>query len=224
MRTITICHIERFRGFWGVLALIGGGLLGGCSQLTDPSTPVKTAESSVVPYYMNLQTKGAQYQYVLKSQNAFLPLSDTLHMDMQGKDVSTVNGLPVYWCNWSYAVTPGQPVGWFYALTDSEAVALGTEWNGVYTDSWVDLKAPLRDTASWSFTSQGEQITASIKQFKVSVSLNGKAFDNVIVVGYVGSAGTHGTNWFAPGIGTIYSHIERPGNEMVDLQFQKTSE
>src|SRR5438067_10834242 len=109
MRTINIAIRKRFseqcKAQAGVfaIALCAGTTLSACSQMVDPAPPAKAPENNITPYYMNLQTKGTQYQYKLASKNAFLPLADDLSMDMQGRDNDTYNSIPVWWFNWSYA-------------------------------------------------------------------------------------------------------------------------
>lgn len=209
---------------WVVVMLAGISLLSGCSQIVDPApNAAKSPEVNVKNYYILLESPKMEYRYDLATQNAYQPLADVLIMDMQGADSGdTYSSIPVWSCNWSYAAAgAGRP--WFYALCDTEAVALGVEQSGHYTDSWVDLKAPLSNGASWSFTSQEESVTATVTKFGVSAAVNGHTYDDVVVVDYKGAAGTTGTAWFARGTGTIYSHIERPGNQMMDLKFRSKS-
>ncbi len=216
-------HPRILLGVWAVVMLAGVSLLSGCSQIVDPKPDARAPEANVKNYYILLESSKMEYRYDLATQNAFQPLADVLIMDMQGADpTDTYNSIPVWYCNWSYAAAgAGRP--WFYALCDTEAVALGIEQNGNYTDSWIELKAPLSNGASWSFTSQGESVTATVTKYGVSAAVNGHTYDDVVVVDYKGAAGTAGTAWFARGTGTIYSHIERPGNQMMDLKFRSKS-
>ncbi|MDP4200690.1 MAG: hypothetical protein Q8922_08690 [Bacteroidota bacterium] len=205
-------------GIVGMLTMLGA--FSGCSQIADPNPQAPKAEQNVKNYYILLEAPNMVYHYNFASRDPYLPASDMLTMDMKGSDQNTTyQSMPVWTCLWSYA-TAGQPRPWFYALSDTEAVGLGIEMYGQYTDSWVELKAPLSSGATWTFTSQGESVTATVAKYGVSATVNGKSYDDVVVVDYKGAAGTTGTTWFARGIGTIYSHIERPGNEMMDLKFQ----
>ncbi len=206
-----------FRGLWALIALASAPVAG-CSGLVD-SPQTKAPEQNVRSYYIKLDQPKMQYQYALTSKHDYLPASDVLVMDMLGSDSDSFGSTPIYYCNWSYR-TAGKGTAWFYALDQSKAVALGVEINNKYTDSWVELQSPLSRDASWTFISKGESITAKVTQFGISAAVGGKNYDDVVVVSYTGAAGTKGTSWFARGIGTIYSHLERPGDVMFDQQFQ----
>jgi hypothetical protein len=208
-----------------LLALAAGLGFASCSQIVD-SEPnddqaLKSPETNVKSFYYKIEDKGAQYRYALTSNHAYLPTSDVLVMNMQGNDGNDVwNGMPVYSCDWAYEVTSGSPP-WFYAMSDTAIVALGVEYNTSYTDSWVELKAPLKKDAFWSFTSDNEQITARISQYGVTAKVGDKTFNDVLVVTYKGDKGTDGTTWFQRDTGVIYSHLVRPAHdEQIDLQFK----
>ena len=212
---------RRLRG--AVLALVAGlGFAGGlasCSQIVDSDNQPKT-ENNVKQFYYKIEDSGAQYHYALTSKNAYLPTSDVLVMNMQGKSSDKWNGMDVDVCNWAYEQTSGS-TPWFYAMSADSIVALGVEYNGTYTDHWVELKAPLKDSASWQFQSQGENITATITKYGVSAAVNGQTFNNVLVVQYKGEKGTVGTTWFQRDVGVIYSDLVRPQtDEQIHLQFK----
>ena len=190
----------------------------GCSQVVDtpPTTP---PEANVANYYLHLGTTNAEYDYTVTSNAPYHPASGELVMSMQGT-TDSFGGMPVYACLWSYA-NFGAPQLWYYCLADTEAAGMGLETTpDDYTDSWVDLKAdstkPLEQGATWSFVSQGEQITATVKQYGATAQVEGKTYSNVIMVQYAGVKGTTATEWFAKGIGPIFSHVERPNFGMVE--------
>ncbi len=192
----------------------------GCSSLTDAPPQTKQAEQDVRNYFILLNSKGAHYDYVVTSTSSFYPASDTLGMDMQGVG-DTLNYVPIYSCLWTYK-NFDTPTLWYYGLTDKKAISYGMEDGlNTYTDSWVDLQAPLDDTAHWTFTSWGEQITASVVKYGATAQVNGKTYSDVVMVQYTGAnGGTTGTEWFARGVGIIFSHIERPGSGIVQNQLQ----
>ncbi len=75
-------------------------------------------------------------------------------MNMEGLN-DTIDNVPVYSCLWTYQ-NYGNPTQWFYGLTDTQAINFGFESSpDNYTDHWVDLQAPIHDSASWTFTSWG---------------------------------------------------------------------
>jgi hypothetical protein len=165
-----------------------------------------------------------QYRYTLGSQNAYLPASDVLVMDMQGMVTDDSLGrTPIYSCNWSYQTAAGG-APWFYAMDESQAVALGVEYNSKYTDSWVELKTPLAQDKSWTFVSKGETVKATVAKYGSSAQVSGNTYDDVVVVNYQGTNGTTGTEWFARGVGTIYYHVVRPNNVLIIEQFQSMAQ
>ncbi len=188
--------------------------ISGCSSIVDnPSTPAP--ERDVRNYYLHLATPNIEYDYSVTSTALYHPASDSLAMKMKGS-VDTFQNMPVYACLWTYS-NYGAPEQWFYSLCDTQATELGLEsMQGQYTDSWVDLKAPLEQNATWSFVSQGEKITAAVKSYGSTAQVEGKTYDDVVMVEYTGTNGTTGTEWFARGIGPIFSHIERPNFGMVE--------
>lgn len=198
------------------LSLALGFAASGCSSIADnPSTPAP--EPDVRNYYIHLATTNCEYNYTVTSLNApYHPASGGLTMSMQG-NTDTFKTMPVYACLWSYSNNYGTPQLWYYALCDTQAVALGLEPSpDNYTDSWVDLKAPLQKNATWSFISQGEHITANVTMYGGTAQVEGKTYDSVVMVQYTGVKGTTGTEWFARGTGLIFSHIERPNFGMVE--------
>lgn len=197
------------------LSLALGLAASGCSSIADnPSTPAP--EPDVRNYYIHLATTNCEYNYTVTSNAPYHPASGDLTMSMQG-NTDTFHTMPVYACLWSYSNTNYTPQQWYYALCDTQAVALGLEPSADnYTDSWVDLKAPLQKNAMWSFMSQGEQITANVTMYGGSAQVEGKTYDSVVMVQYTGAKGTTGTEWFARGTGLIFSHIERPNFGMVE--------
>ncbi|HEX5316620.1 MAG TPA: hypothetical protein VFX22_08215 [Candidatus Kapabacteria bacterium] len=214
-------HITKPLG-WGrgkyalaALSLILGIAASGCSSIADnPSTPAP--EPDVRNYYLHLATTNCEYNYTVTSNAPYHPASGGLTMSMQG-NTDTFQNMPIYACLWSYSNTNYTPQRWYYALCDTQAVALGLEPSADnYTDSWVDLKAPLQKNATWSFTSQGEQITANVTMYGGTAQVEGKTYDDVVMVQYTGVKGTTGTQWFARGTGLIFSHIERPNFGMVE--------
>jgi hypothetical protein len=203
----TIAH-SRYRTF-AALFLALGLSASGCSQIVDtPST--RSPEPDVRNYYIRLAIPKMEYNYAVTSTSSYYPASATLAMDMQGC-VDTFQNIPVYSCLWTYSNNFSTPERWFYSLSATQATELGLEpTQDHYTDSWVELKAPLKLNATWSFMSQGEQITATVKSYGGSAHLEGKTYDDVVMVEYMGSNGTTGTEWFARNTGLIFSHIERP--------------
>ena len=204
--------------------------LTGCSGLVDSTTPpAKAPEQNVKNYYVKLETLKMEYQYALTSKNDFQPASDILVMDMQGRDDtdtwSNTPGIrtPVYKCNWSY-VAAGQPTLWYYALDETKAVDLGVEYNNAYTDSWVELQSPISENATWTFTSKNESIAAKVTHYGITAAVGGKSYDDVVVVEYTGDKGTKGTSWFQRGVGAIFTHIERPGDILLDVQYQSMAQ
>jgi hypothetical protein len=210
-----------------LLALAAGlgfaGALASCGQIVDPENDPDdhhtATETNVKNFYYKIEDKGAQYRYALSSQNAYLPSNDVLIMNMQGNDgYEKWHGMQVCVCDWAYEQdSSGEP--WYYAMSQDSIVALGVDYNG-YTDSWVELKAPLKLNATWDFVSQKENIHATIEKYGVSATVGGKTFKDVIVVDFKGDKGTDGTTWYQRDTGVIYSHIARPGNSLVDLQFK----
>lgn len=206
-----------------LLAVVAGISFASCSQIvdSDDAQQQKAPETNVKNYYYKIEDSGAQYHYTLTSKNAYLPTSDILVMNMQGVNVNDKwNGMPVCICDWAYETTSGS-TPWYYAMTADSVVALGVEFGGSYTDTWVELKAPLTANAAWDFASQGETIHARITKYGVSAAVGGKTFDDVLVVEYHGDKGTVGTTWFQRNTGVIFSHLVRPANdEHIDLQFK----
>ncbi|SRR5581483_298238 len=193
--------------------------LAGCSSIYDPATTPKP-ETDVRNYYLPLSTPKMEYDYTVVSTAPYHPASGNLTMNMLG-NTDTVQNMPVYSCLWTYSNHFGTPEQWFYGLCDSEAVAMGLEpTQDHYTDFWVDLKAnsasPLQVNATWSFISQGEEITAKVTAYGTSAQVEGKDYQDVMMVTYTGVAGTAGTEWFARGIGPIFYHVERPNFGMVE--------
>ena len=217
MRNVTTQSIRRIRNLAVLPILIA--IASGCSQVVDnPTTPAP--EYNVANYYLHLGTVNAEYDYTVTSNAPYHPASGQLAMSMQGT-TDSFNGMPVYACLWKYGNNFGTPELWYYCLSDTEAAEMGLETSPEkYTDSWIDLKAnsasPLQQNATWSFVSQGEQITATVKQYGATAQVEGKTYDSVIMVQYTGANGTTGTEWFAKGIGPIFSHIERPNYGMVE--------
>lgn len=195
--------------------------LAGCS-IVDPSPTSTPTELDVRNYYLQLTNSNVTYQYADSATNPSYPKADTLYMNMQGQSDS-INHTPLYSCLWSYN-NWGTPTVWHYGLTDSQAINYGIETSpDIYTDSWVDLQSPLHDSASWTFTSWSETITATVVRYGVSAQVNGTMYNDVIMVQYTGSAGTNGTEWFARGTGIIFSHIVRPSG-MVQNQLQSVTQ
>ncbi|MFI5201744.1 MAG: hypothetical protein ACHQNE_05115 [Candidatus Kapaibacterium sp.] len=197
------------RGQWFMaLSLAMGLAASGCSSIADnPSTPAP--ELNVGNYYLHLATANCEYDYTVTSTAPYHPASGQLAMSMLG-NTDTFQKMPVYACLWTYS-NYGTTQQWFYALCDTQAMALGLEPTPEqYTDAWVDLHAPLEKNATWSFVSQGEPITAKVTAYGVSAQVEGKTYDDVVMVQYTGASGTTGTEWFARGTGLIFSHIERP--------------
>jgi hypothetical protein len=168
---------------------------------------------------MQLATKNIQYQYAVASTVEYYPATDTLAMNMQGL-CDSANYVPLFSCLWTYR-NYGQPTLWYYGLSDKQAINFGERTSGsTYADSWVDLQSPLQDSASWTFTSMWESITATVVQYGVSAQVEGKNYSDVAMVQYTGSNGTTGTEWFAKGTGLIYSNIFRPNYGKVENQLQ----
>lgn len=210
-----------YRSKWGLgfllLALLSPAFIAGCSMVDQPST-TPPPETDVRNYYTAVAATGVHYQYAITASAPYYPSQGTLSMDMQGAN-GTQNSMPVYACLWSYQ-NWGTPAVWYYGLNQQQAVDFGVELKpGMYADSWVDLQAPLHDTAMWNFTSQGEHITAVVTKYGVSAEVNGKNYDNVLMVQFTGDAGTTGTEWFAKGTGLIFSHVTR-SNGTVESQLQ----
>lgn len=191
-------------------------VLAGCSMVDTPA-PTPTQELDVRNYYIQLATPRLEYNYTVTSNAPFHPPVGQLTMDMQGVE-DTVNGIPVYSCLWSYGTYYGAPTAWYYGLNDSQAINLGIESAGQLTDHWVDLQAPLSKDKSWSFTSQGESITASILKYGATAQVNGQSYSDVIMVNYSGANGTSGTEWFQRGKGLIYYNITRPNFGTIENQ------
>ncbi len=190
----------------------------GCSMTDAPQTPL-APERDVRNYYTLVASPGAYYDYAVTSTAPYHPPSGALGMNMQGL-ADTIGTMPLYSCLWTYQ-NYGTPTTWYYGLTDKQAINFGTEsWAGNYTDSWVDLQSPLQDSATWSFTSQGEQITAKITQYGASAQVGVKTYDDVLMVQFTGAGGTTGTEWFARGVGLIFSNVTRPNLGMVENQLQ----
>ena len=200
------------------LTTLSAILLAGCS-LTDAPPASLAPEQNVRNYYILVAAPGMHYDYAITSDSSFLPASVMLGMDMQGVD-DTVSNIPVYSCLWTYQ-NYGTPTEWNYGLTDSVAINFGVEISsGNYSDSWVDLQAPLEDSATWTFMSQGEKISATVVKYGVSAQVEEKTYSDVIMVQYTGAKGTTGTEWFARGTGIIFSKIIRPGWGSVENQLQ----
>ena len=177
---------ERLR-MWGFLWLVAAG----CSMADAPSS-APPPEFNVAKYYIPVAAQKMHYEYSVASNAPFHPASGTLAMDMHGI-ADTFQGIPVYSCEWTYA-NYGSPAEWFYALDSNHAINLGIEPTpDGYTDHWVDLQAPLKDSAIWNFTSQGEHITATITKYGASAQVEGTTYNDVLMVQYVGDSGTTGT-------------------------------
>jgi hypothetical protein len=187
----------------------------GCS-VVDSSPTATPPELDVRTYYIQLATPNAQYNYAVTSSEApFYPPSGALTMSMQGL-WDSLDNMPLYACLWTYQHY-GTPTQWYYGLTENQAITFGTETSpGNYSDSWVDLQSPLDDTAHWTFTSQGERIAASVVQYGATAQIEGTTYNNVLMVQYTGANGTTGTEWFARGIGIIFSHIVRDTSMVQD--------
>ena len=220
---------EVTRGLHGAVLLVLAAGLGfaSCSQIvdSDDGPQTKASETNVKNFYYKIEKKDAQYRYSLTSKNAYLPASDVLVMNMEGYEDYTTpwHGMPVCQCDWAYEITPGS-TPWYYAMSEDSIVALGVDYNG-YTDSWVELKAPLQQDAKWDFTSQGEMVHARIAKYGVSAAVAGKRFNDVMIVEYRGDSGTVGTTWFQRDTGVIYSHLVRPQtDEHIDLQFKSMTD
>ncbi|HEY3874742.1 MAG TPA: hypothetical protein VGM92_04660 [Candidatus Kapabacteria bacterium] len=195
--------------------------LSSCSSITDPATQTPGTEMDVRNYYLPLQNKGPEYNYSVTSNSQYVPATGALTMEMQGP-IDTVNNNIMYGCLWSYP-NFGQPSMWFYRLSSAQAINCGVESSPEnYSDSWVDLQAPLEDTAHWTFTSQGEQITAKVTKYGATAQVNGKTYDNVLMVQYTGTGanGTTGVQWFSKGVGLIFSNITRPNEGTTNYQIQ----
>lgn len=200
------------------LAAVALVFIAGCSPVTAPSAP--SPELDVTHYYLPISTKGMHYEYAVSATAPYVPSSGTLSMDMQGPVDTTPGNSALLGCLWSYK-NYGTPTMWFYQLSKQQAVNYGIELShDQYSDSWVDLQAPLSDTAHWTFTSEGEQIGAQITKYGATATINGKSYNDVLMVQFTGVSGTTGTEWFAKGVGLIFSHIERPGYGLVDYQLQ----
>jgi hypothetical protein len=191
----------------------------GCSSVVDTPQTVQP-EQDVRNYYILVVTPGTHYNYAVTSLNApNHPASGTLGMNMQGLS-DTIGNVPLYSCLWTYQ-NYGTPTQWFYGLTDKQAINFGYETSpDNYSDSWVDLQSPLQDSASWTFSSWGETITATVVKFGASAQVEGITYNDVVMVQYVGDSGTTGTEWFARGTGMIFSNVQRPGAGMVENQLQ----
>jgi len=206
-----------------LLALAAGLGFASCGEIVDSDgsqTTTQAPEANVKNFYYQIEHKDAEYRYALTSKNAYLPEADVLVMQMEGYEYpQSWKGMPVCTCDWGYEKTSGQ-TPWYYYVSADSVVGLGVLLNGQYTDSWVELKAPLQKDASWKFTSDGELITAKITRYGVSATVGGKTFKDVLVVEYKGEKGTDGTTWFQRDTGVIYSHLSRPGDMHIDLQFK----
>jgi hypothetical protein len=190
----------------------------GCS-MTDAPQASLAPEQDVRNYYTLVASPGMHYNYAVTSTAPFHPASGTLGMNMQGL-ADTIGTMPLYSCLWTYQ-DYGTPTQWFYGLTAQQAVNFGTESSpDKYTDTWVDLQAPLQDSAHWTFTSWGEQITAKIMQYGASATVQGNNYSDVLMVQYTGDSATTGTEWFARGVGLIFSNVTRPHFGMVENQLQ----
>jgi len=205
--------IARWSVFSALVALFGS--LAGCSSMVDAPSSATAPENDVRNYYIQMATPKVIYNYTVASTAPFHPASGTLAMSMSGIE-DTKNGTPIYACLWSYK-NYGTPTDWFYSVSDKAAINLGLEdSSGQYTDNWVDLQSPLAQDKSWTFTSHGEQITATIVKYGATAQVEGQTYDNVLMVNYVGVNGTNGTEWFQRGKGIIYSHIEYAKFGMVE--------
>ncbi len=188
----------------------------GCSPMVDSTPSAPPPEHDVGNYYLHLAQTNVEYDYTVTSNAPYHPASGGLTMSMHG-NTDTFEKMPVYACLWTYSNNFGTPQQWFYALCDTQAMTLGLEPTpDAYSDSWIDLKAPLEKNATWSVTSQGEKITANVTMYGGTAQVEGKTYDSVVMVQYTGVKGTTGTEWFARGIGPIFSHIERPNFGMVE--------
>lgn len=191
--------------------------LAGCS-IVDSSPSTTPPELDVRNYYIQLAAPNAKYNYAVTSSEApFYPASGALTMRMQGP-WDSLDNMPLYACLWTYQ-NYGTPTQWYYGLTDKQAITFGTETSpDNYSDSWVDLQSPLDDTAHWAFKSQSDSITATVVKYGATAQVEGTTYNNVLMVQYTGAT-TTGTQWFARGIGIIYSHIVRDSS-MVQSQLQ----
>ncbi len=197
-----------------LVSLLSMAALSSCSVDTAPQNS-PPPEPDVRQYYIQLAAPRMEYQYAVSSVgSAYHPGNGQLTMDMKGQE-DNVNGTPVYGCMWSYN-NFGTPTMWYYSLNDKQAIDLGIEFSGMYNDHWVDLQSPLSKGANWTFQSKGETVTANVLQYGVSAQVEGQSYSDVIMVQYTGGSGTTGTQWFARGKGLIFSHIERPGDGMVE--------
>ena len=192
----------------------------GCSLMVDSNPPAATPSPDVRSYYLPLTANNVEYVYTVTSTAPYHPSNGQLAMSMQG-NTDTFQNMPVYACLWTYGNNYGTPSQWYYALCDSQATLLGLEpMQDHYTDSWIDLKAdsthPLQLNATWSFQSQGEQITAKVVGYGSQAKVEGQTYTNVMMVQYTGVNGTTCTEWFAKGVGPIFYHIERPNFGMVE--------
>jgi hypothetical protein len=180
----------------------------GCSMDTQPTQAPPSQD--VREYYLPLEKPNVKYNFTVQSNAKYYPADGQLVMDMQGASASDMyDNKPVYICNWSY---PGfsSAQAWYYAVDKDEAVGLGIELNNTYTDTWVDLKAPLDLNKSWTFTSEGETVTATVENYGATAKVRGVTYNDVMMVHYKGDKGTDGVEWFSKGKGLIYNHLVRP--------------
>jgi len=195
----------KYRNSWFAAVAVMAFAATGCSMDTAPDIP---AASDVRPYYVKLATPNIQYRFTEVATAEYHPQSGELVMNMQGLSSRVYDNKPVYTCMWSY---PGfaDATPWYYTLDEHQAVDLGVDFNG-YTDSWVDLQAPLQQDATWTFVSMGETITAKITKFGATAKVRGVTYTDVLMVQYTGNNGTNVTEWFAKDKGLIYSNYSRP--------------
>jgi len=193
---------------------LGSFVLASCGDLID--SPEDNSQDQTVTdvrsYYYKLQTPGAQYQYTTIS-----PDSVKLHMTMLGQDdeYPLFRNAQVYECEWEYSNDPDNRLEYYYAVSDSEAYSLGyeAEPNSPYQ---LDLKAPLKKDASWTFPNLDHQTTvATVKRLGFQMKVENTVYPDVIEVEYANQVDSSvTTKYFAHDIGLIYMRrVDKTGQE-----------
>lgn len=194
------------------------GLSGSGCGLVD-SAPPEVASESIEPYYFDLKSRELYYSYTVQNE-AYGPQPVSLEMEMEGEVANqTYNGKKVYTCDWVLSSFPDWPYYYYYAYDRDTAYALGTRVNPT-NPVWMDLVAPIREGATWTFQygAQRDTYTAKITRTGFSTVLTDDKgeraqYKDVIEVIYQGPE-ERVTKWFARDVGMIFE-VKHGANDKV---------
>ncbi len=230
-----------------LLLLFVLGAYAGCAAIVDAPVQPTGPVTDVRSIYLPLTTVGDTLRYSLRDSdcNHQLCFVDTFAIVTQGRIAGNLapgiipagfDGFHTTFPHEGYGMDlPGDTL---FATTQNEAYNISYEedhsHHSILTHRWLDLKQPIKDSASWQFTTaddgsggnSGPIVLATVTLFDFTANLDGVTYTHVSEVTYRDSRrSSHDRplqiKWYAKDLGLLRMINYLDGNRITDQRLIK---